>query len=98
MQDIDGAKRIQESLRQSEVRFERIFELVSTPMALAQCHDGSFKTINTAWEDLFGYTRYECMGKNAESLGLLPPGAGKRCPMATPPTRKRASRPVTAAR
>lgn len=80
MQDIDGAKRIQESLRQSEVRFERIFELVSTPMALAQCHDGSFKTINTAWEDLFGYTRYECMGKNAESLGLLPPGRWKEMP------------------
>ena len=77
MQDIDAAKRIQESLRQSEVRFERIFELVSTPMALAQCSNGNFKTINTAWEDLFGYSRYECMGKNAESLGLLPPGQWK---------------------
>ena len=77
MQDIDSAKRIQESLRQSEVRFERIFEMVSTPMALAQCADGSFKTVNSAWEELFGYTRYECLGKNAESLGLLPRGRWK---------------------
>ncbi|WP_370682390.1 EAL domain-containing protein [Comamonas sp. GB3 AK4-5] len=71
MQDIDASKRIQESLRQSEVRFERIFEMVPTPMALAQYRDGRFKTVNPAWEDLFGFSRYECMGHSAISLGLL---------------------------
>lgn len=71
MQDIDASKRVQENLRQSEVRFERIFEMVPTPMALAQYRDGRFKTVNPAWEELFGFSRYECMGHSAVSLGLL---------------------------
>jgi diguanylate cyclase (GGDEF)-like protein/PAS domain S-box-containing protein len=75
MQDIDEYKRAEERLRQSEDRFSRIFHLMPYPMGLSRRDDGSYIEVNPAWEQMFGYTRQEALGRTVTELGILTPQA-----------------------
>ncbi len=68
--DIDEAKRAEQLLRQSEDRFERIFQLLPYPMGLTRRSDGQYMDVNTAWEEALGFSREEALGQNAVSLGI----------------------------
>ena len=75
MLDIDKAKRTEQSLRQSEERFSRIFQLLPYPMGLAHVGDGRYLDVNTAWEQATGFSRAEALGQSAIGFGIYTPEA-----------------------
>ena len=75
MLDIDQTKRTEHSLRQSEERFSRIFQLLPYPMGLTRVSDGTYIDVNSAWEQATGFSREETLGQSAVSLGMYTPEA-----------------------
>ena len=63
------ADRMTRELRDSEERFQRLFE--SSPDAVVVVHAGAIHTVNREAEKLFGYERGELIGRPVEIL--LPP-------------------------
>jgi diguanylate cyclase/phosphodiesterase with PAS/PAC sensor(s) len=71
LQDIDGAKRSEQRLRQSEDRFSRIFQLMPYPMGMTRQSDGCYVEVNPAWEQMLGYTRAQAVGVSPIQLGIF---------------------------
>nr|WP_119966223.1 bifunctional diguanylate cyclase/phosphodiesterase [Simplicispira lacusdiani] len=71
MQDIDDFKRTEQRLLQSQALFSRIFQLMPYPMGLSDRDTGRYIEVNPAWEQMFGYTRQEAIGRSAMELGIL---------------------------
>lgn len=41
-------------------------------VALAKAPEGTFVDVNSAWEDFFGFSKKEAIGKNSLELGINP--------------------------
>jgi PAS domain S-box-containing protein len=63
-------QRSQQSLRDSEYRFEGLFQHSPMPSILMRPGDARYVEANSAWLDHFGYTRAEVIGHTAMELGL----------------------------
>lgn len=63
--------RWEEDLATERVYFENLF--MNSPLAIALVDgDGSIQRVNSAFEKLFGYASWECIGRNLD--GLIAPG------------------------
>jgi PAS domain S-box-containing protein len=68
--DLDGRRRAQNALRQSEERFSKSFRLSPAPTAIARLQDFVFTEVNEAFLQLCGRSAEEVVGKTAAELGL----------------------------
>ena len=58
------------AMQTSEQKFERLFRKAAFGAALARLPDGLFIDINEAFEQMFGFTRDEVIGKSSVELGI----------------------------
>ncbi|MEF8749155.1 MAG: PAS domain S-box protein [Candidatus Accumulibacter propinquus] len=72
-QDITESKRLEQGLRESEMRFRSLFE--NTPTIAVQGYDSSRRVIfwNQASERVYGFSREEAIGRCLEDL-IIPDG------------------------
>ena len=68
--DLDGRRRAQNALRQSEERFSKSFRLSPAPTAISRLQDFVFTEVNDAFLQLCGRKSEEVIGKTAAELGL----------------------------
>jgi PAS domain S-box-containing protein len=68
--DLDGRRRAQNALRQSEERFSKSFRLSPAPTAISRLQDFVFTEVNEAFLQLCGRKAEEVIGKTAAELGL----------------------------
>ena len=67
--DITEQKRAYEAMRQSEQKFEQVFNLAPDPIAVSEL-SGEFLFVNQAFCNATGYSRPEMLGKRATDFGL----------------------------
>ena len=70
-QEIAERRRAEEALRDSEERYRTLFE-TSRDVIYITARDGEFIDANQAGLDLFGYTRDEMIGMNAQKIYVNP--------------------------
>lgn len=68
--DITAYKRLGDAVRESEERFRKFFDLNPSPSCIFNARTGKVVEINTAFEELTGYTRREVLGKSFGKLHL----------------------------
>jgi PAS domain S-box-containing protein len=68
--DITQLKKEEEALRQSEQRFSRAFQFSPGTTAIAEIDDGALIDVNEKWQETFGWTREEVIGKSVQDLGI----------------------------
>jgi two-component system, chemotaxis family, CheB/CheR fusion protein len=66
--DITARKRAEDGLRTSEERFAKAFRSSPVPSAMILVEDGRIIDLNNAWQDLFGYSREEALGRTSIEL------------------------------
>jgi two-component system cell cycle sensor histidine kinase/response regulator CckA len=70
VRDIDARKRMEAALRESEQRFETIFNATSTMLAFTERSQGRIIDVNEAWLRTTGLRREHAIGKTGSELGL----------------------------
>jgi two-component system cell cycle sensor histidine kinase/response regulator CckA len=70
VRDIDVRKRMEAALRESEQRFETIFNATSTMLAFTERAQGRIIDVNEAWLRTTGFRREHVIGKTGSELGL----------------------------
>jgi two-component system cell cycle sensor histidine kinase/response regulator CckA len=70
VRDIDSRKRMEAALRESEQRFEAIFNATSTMLAFTDRANGRIIDVNEAWLRNTGMTREQAIGRTGSELGL----------------------------
>lgn len=68
--DLDGRRKAQNALRQSEERFFKSFRLSPAPTAISRLEDFVFTEVNDAFLELCGRKEQEILGKTAAELKL----------------------------
>lgn len=68
--DITRLKQEEDALRQSEQRFSRAFQFSPGSTAIAEIDDGALIDVNEKWQETFGWTREEVIGKSVQDLGI----------------------------
>jgi len=68
--DITDRKRAEESLRESEEQFFRVFRASPEALVVARLYDGKFVEVNPAFCKEFGYSESEALGKSPVDLNL----------------------------
>ncbi len=68
--DITAYKRLGDAIRESEERFRKFFDLNPSPSCIFSARTGKVVEINTAFEELTGYTRHEVLGQSLGKLNL----------------------------
>ena len=69
--DITERKRIENTLREAQQRFERLFRSNPALMAISNVSDHRFLDVNDSFLHTLGYAREEVIGKTAAELGLF---------------------------
>jgi PAS domain S-box-containing protein len=62
--------RIEKALRSSEDRFFKAFRASPDATSISRCRNGRLLEVNSRWEDMFGYTRAEALGRTGTDLGI----------------------------
>lgn len=68
--NIQRRKRTEASLRESEVRFEKIFRHSPDWIAILRLSDGAYLDVNDAFEKITGFRREEVIGKTSLDIGI----------------------------
>ncbi|MDH5558075.1 MAG: PAS domain S-box protein [Alphaproteobacteria bacterium] len=68
--DITRLKQEEDALRQSEQRFSRVFQFSPGTTAIAEIGDGTLIDVNEKWQQTFGWSREEAIGKSVLELGI----------------------------
>ena len=69
-QDVTDPKRREEDLRHSEQRFSKAFQFSPGTTAIAEIDDGTLIDVNEKWQETFGWSREEVIGKSVLDLGI----------------------------
>lgn len=69
-EDITGRKRSEKALRESEQKYSIIFNNAPFPIVLVRLRDRAIVEVNKPWEELFGFSRAEAVGKTTVELGM----------------------------
>ncbi|MCP4724428.1 MAG: PAS domain S-box protein, partial [bacterium] len=77
VRDITKHKKAEEALRISSEKYEDIFRVVPTLMAVSCLEDGKYLEVNDVFAEATGYSKAEVIGKTPNELGLTA-GAGYR--------------------
>jgi PAS domain S-box-containing protein len=67
------AKRAQHAVQQSEEKFSKVFRLSPIPLSLSRVKDGLFLDVNESFEEVYGFTKDEVVGRTAPDIGLWTP-------------------------
>jgi two-component system cell cycle sensor histidine kinase/response regulator CckA len=70
IRDIEPRKRMEAALRESEQRFETIFNATSTMLAFTERVQGRIIDVNNAWLQTMGMRREQAIGMTGKDLGL----------------------------
>jgi two-component system cell cycle sensor histidine kinase/response regulator CckA len=70
IRDIEPRKRMEAALRESEQRFEMIFNATSTMLAFTERTRGCIVDVNNAWLQTMGLHREQAIGMTGKDLGL----------------------------
>ena len=70
IRDISVRKRTDDVLKESEARFATIFRASPVPIALSRLDDSRLLDVNSAWQDLTGYSLEEALGHTSIELNL----------------------------
>ncbi|TAJ94202.1 MAG: PAS domain S-box protein [Gammaproteobacteria bacterium] len=76
--DITAGKFAAAALRESEVRFSTLFEKAPYPAALVRLPEYVFVEINQAFEETYGFTKAEILGKGTLEMGMITGEARER--------------------
>ncbi|MGH8111316.1 MAG: PAS domain S-box protein [Rhodanobacteraceae bacterium] len=68
--DLDGRKRAELALSESEERFEKAFRLAPVPMLICATRDGRVMEVNDAFVRIAGYPRAAIVGQSLVEAGL----------------------------
>jgi PAS domain S-box-containing protein len=71
VQDITERKRMEDSLRDSELRYRSLFEQSKDAIAIMEGYPPSFTFVNPAFVDLFGYTEDEVRAMQGAEIWCL---------------------------
>jgi PAS domain S-box-containing protein len=69
IRDFSETRQMELTLRESEQRLVRTFELMPESIAVTD-HNGVYLEVNRHWTQTFGWTRAEALGKRPTDLGL----------------------------
>ncbi|VVB84658.1 Methyl sulfide methyltransferase-associated sensor [uncultured archaeon] len=61
--DITGRKRMEEALRESEQKFMKVFQGNAAAIALTRLRDGRIVDVNEKWQEVFGISREDVIGR-----------------------------------
>lgn len=61
----------EETLRESEILFSRIFEFNPVSICITRLSDGKLTKVNQVWCELMGYTAEESLGKTFSEINLI---------------------------
>jgi len=78
LRNIDERKKIEAALRESQSKFQTIFELSPQPIALSEMHTGLLKEVNRKFCELSGFSREEVINRIATELGFYSEAERKR--------------------
>lgn len=70
LRDISEQKRAADALRASEEMFTSVFRASPLPLCITAVSDGRFVDINQAWEETFGFSRAEVIGRTSNEFAL----------------------------
>lgn len=70
VRDITMRKRTEETLRESQERFEKAFKSNPAPMLITEIETGRFIDFNDQWLKTMGFTREEIVGRTSKNLGV----------------------------
>lgn len=69
-----------QSLRESEARFVRLFQLSPVPLILIRGQTREILEVNEAWSQQYGFPAAEAVGRTVDELGIwVDPSARERC-------------------
>jgi PAS domain S-box-containing protein len=68
--DISERKRVEETLRESEEKFVRIFKMSPDILIISRLSDGVYVDVNDEFVRRMGYTSEEAIGRTASELGM----------------------------
>ncbi|MBX3647620.1 MAG: PAS domain S-box protein, partial [Rhodocyclaceae bacterium] len=68
-EDITARKAAEEELRNSEEKFHKVFRSSPISIAITRLADGCILDMNSAFSDLFGWTREETIGRTSVEIG-----------------------------
>jgi PAS domain S-box-containing protein len=70
VRDISERKRAEQTLRESEELFFKVFSLSPAPMVISEIETGRFIDANEQWLRMIGYTREETIGQTSYELNI----------------------------
>jgi len=68
--NIQGRKKTEAFLRESEEKFERIFRHSPDWIAILRLSDGAYMDVNDAFVEITGFTRKDVLGKTSLDIGI----------------------------
>ena len=91
--DLSQRLRLEAARRASEDRLRQVFELMPDPVAIIDHASGRYLDVNRVWEQLYGWSRAEAIGRTTVDLGLWA-DPGERVALRERITRERELRAV----
>ena len=70
--DISDLKQMEENLRTSEEKFSKAFNASPASMSIATIRDPRYIEVNEAFQQMWGYTRDEVIGRSVADVGIWP--------------------------